>query len=186
MTSGGIARPQRAQLGNRDLEFSQQLEEKPFELLVGAIDLVDEEDCRTRAFRIDRLQQRPLDQKRIAVKLAMRAGAIERLGCVEDSQLEQLTRVIPFVQRVTDVEAFVALKTDEIGVERRGGRGGERSLADARLTFEKERPFQPQRQEQRDRQPAIGDVLLGGQALLEFGNGFGKNGDASDGTGAAV
>ena len=65
--------PHGAELGNRDLEFREQLEQEPFELLVGAIDFVDQQDGRTRAQRIDRLQQRPLDEKRLAVELAPRA-----------------------------------------------------------------------------------------------------------------
>ena len=68
--------PHRAELGNRDLEFREQLEEESFELLVGAIDLVDQQDGRTRAQRVDRLKQRPLDEKGLAVELAARALAI--------------------------------------------------------------------------------------------------------------
>jgi hypothetical protein len=41
--------PHGPELGNGDLEFREQLEEEPFELLVGAIDLVDEQDGRARA-----------------------------------------------------------------------------------------------------------------------------------------
>ena len=41
--------PHGPELGNGDLEFREQLEEESFELLVGAIDFVDEQDGRTRA-----------------------------------------------------------------------------------------------------------------------------------------
>ena len=53
-----------SQFGDRDLELGQQLEQVSLELFVGAIDLVDQQDDRTRALGIDRLQQRPLEQKR--------------------------------------------------------------------------------------------------------------------------
>ena len=149
-----LGRPHRAELGNRDLEFGEQLEQKPFELLVGAIDLVDQQDGRTRARRIDRLQQRPLDEKRFAVELAVaRLSRSSACGRVEDPQLEQLARVVPFVERVADVEAFVALQANQIGVERGGDRGGQRGLADARLALEKQRSFQAQREKQRNREP---------------------------------
>ena len=69
-----------------------------FELLVGAIDLVDQQHRRLRAGRIDGLQQRPLDQEGLAVELAPRAVAVERVGRVEDAQLEQLARVVPLVR----------------------------------------------------------------------------------------
>ena len=72
MTSGGSGCAHGAELGNRDLEFREQLEQESLELLVGAIDLVDQQDGRTRAQRVDRLEQRPLDEKGLAVQLAPR------------------------------------------------------------------------------------------------------------------
>ena len=51
MTTGGVVCADGAELGNRDLEVGQQLEQIAFELLVGAIDLVDEQDRRPLARR---------------------------------------------------------------------------------------------------------------------------------------
>jgi hypothetical protein len=67
----------------------------PLELLVGAIDLVDQQHRRLRAGWIDGAKQRPLDQEGLAVELAPRPVAVERVGRVEDAQLEQLARVVP-------------------------------------------------------------------------------------------
>jgi hypothetical protein len=53
-----LLRAHGAELGNRDLEFGEQLQQVAFELFVGAIDLVDQQDGRTRPGRIDRLEQR--------------------------------------------------------------------------------------------------------------------------------
>ena len=78
MTSGGSSGPHGAELRDRDLEFGEQLEQEALEFLVGAVDLVDQQDGRPRAQRVDRLQQRPLDQESLAVQLAPRADAIER------------------------------------------------------------------------------------------------------------
>ena len=50
----------RAELGNRDLEVGEELEQERLELLVGAVDLVDQEHWRRRP--PDRRQQRPLEQ----------------------------------------------------------------------------------------------------------------------------
>jgi len=61
---------------------------------------------------------------------------------------------------VPDVEALVALKADQIRAERGGGRAGQRCLADACFALEKQRPFEAQRQKDRDREAAIGDVLV--------------------------
>jgi hypothetical protein len=106
-----------------------------------------------------------------------RAIAIERVRGVENAELEQLPRIVPLVERVPDVKAFVALQANEIGVQRRRGRCRQRRLADAGFAFEKQRTLQAERQEQGERKPAIGDVLLGGKALLQLGNGGGMDGD---------
>ena len=161
----------RAELGNRDLEFRQQLEQIALELLVGAIDLVDQQHRRLAAGRIDGLQQRPLDQERIAVQFLPRLRAIDAAGGIEDAQLEDLARVVPFVDRVRDVQSFVALQADHVGIERRGNRGGERGLADAGFALEEQRAPQLQRQEQRHGQRAIGDVVLLRESLLQIGDG---------------
>src|SRR5687768_3998882 len=57
----------RAELRDGDLEFGKQFKKIALELFVGAVDFVDEEHRRTRARRIDRLQQRPFDEERLAV-----------------------------------------------------------------------------------------------------------------------
>jgi hypothetical protein len=48
---------------------------------------------------------------------------------------------------VTDIEAFVTLQPNQIRLERCGGRRRKRRLANARLSLEKERPLQAERQE---------------------------------------
>ena len=54
---------------------------------------------------------------------------------------------------------------------------GERRLADAGLALEEQRPLQPQREKQRHRQAAVGDVVLGVEAMLKVGDGVGERGD---------
>jgi hypothetical protein len=130
------------------LKFGEQFEEETFELLVGAIDFVDQQNGGARSRGIDRLEQRPLDEKRFAVKLSMGAGTAERLGRIENSQFQQLARVVPLVQRMTDIESFVTLQTNQVGAERSRGRRGKGRLADAGFTLEKERPLEAKRQEQ--------------------------------------
>ena len=106
-----------------------------------------------------------------------RAFTTERVGRVEDAQLEKLSRVVPLVERVAHVEAFVALKANQIGVEHGGHRGGEGGLADTRLAFDEQRPFQAQGEKHRDREPGIRHVVLGGEALLEVGDGRRRSDD---------
>ena len=61
-------------------------------------------------------------------------------------------------------------------LERRGHGGGQRRLADAGLALEEQRPPQPQREEQRHGQPAVGDVAARGEPLLQVGDGARENG----------
>ena len=74
----GLDGPHGPELGNGDLKFREQLEEKSFELFVGAIDFVDQQNGRTCTPGIDGLEQRTLDEKRLAVEIAPRGFPIER------------------------------------------------------------------------------------------------------------
>ena len=101
MTSGGSVGANGAELGNRDLELREQLEQVPFELFVGAIDLVDQQHRRPRARRVDRLQQRTLDQECLAVQLAPRGVRDPRSPVASRMRSSsELPRVVPLVDRV--------------------------------------------------------------------------------------
>ena len=90
----------------------------------------------------------------------MRLLAAQFAGHIEDTQLEQLAGVVPLVDGVADVEAFVALQANQFGVERGGNRCGQRGLADAGFPLEKQRASETQGQKQRDSQTLVGDVAL--------------------------
>ena len=61
---------------------------------------------------------------------------------------------------MADVEPFVALQTNEIRLQRRRGRRRQRGLTHAGFAFEKERPLEAKRQKQRNRETAVGDVVV--------------------------
>ena len=96
----------RAELGDRDLEVGEHLEQERLELLVGAVDLVDQEH--DRLVGVDRLEQRPADQELGAEQLVLRDGPLLR-----GADVQQLARVVPLVDGVRDVEALVALQPDQ-------------------------------------------------------------------------
>jgi hypothetical protein len=79
---------------------------------------------------------------------------------------------------VRDVQTFIALQPDEIRLKGGSNRAGKRRLADARLSLEEERPLQPKRQEERNSQALVGDVVLRRQPLLQIGDGALKDGRA--------
>src|SRR4029078_6531995 len=73
---------------------------------------------------------------------------------------------VPFVDRARDVETFVALQADEVAPQAPGERLGERALADSRFALEEERPLELEREEDRGRQAAIGEVIGRGEERL--------------------
>jgi hypothetical protein len=79
---------------------------------------------------------------------------------------------------VGNVETFIALQADEIRLKAGSNRAGERRLTDARLSLEEERPLQPKRQEERNSQTLVGDVVLRRQPLLQIGDGALEDGRA--------
>ena len=59
---GGCVARDRAELGDRHAGLGQQLEQERLEVVVGAVDLVDQQHRRPRAGVLERAQQRPADQ----------------------------------------------------------------------------------------------------------------------------
>ena len=115
------ARGDRAQLGHGDREVRQELEQERLELVIGTIDLVDQQHDRP-VVGLQRLEQRPAQQEAAVEQLALVDPALGR------AQREQLARVVPVIDGVVDVDALVALQADQPRAERRRpGRGRPRS-----------------------------------------------------------
>ena len=164
ITRGGLAGLDRADLRDRDLEVRQDLEQVRLELLVRAVDLVDEQHRRDAVVALERLEQRPPDQE-VRPEDVVGAGVLGLAAGLEQPDLEHLARIVPLVDRRVDVEALVALEPDEPGAERRREHLGELGLADAGLAFEQQRAPQLQGEEDRGRERAIGDVVAPAEIL---------------------
>ena len=145
-------RADRSELGDRDLEVREHLQQERLELLVGAVDLVDQQHH--RLVGVDRLEQRPPDQELGAEQLLLRDRALLRRADVQE-----LARVVPLVDRVRDVEPLVALKADQPRGERRRERLRRLGLPDAGLALEQHGLLEREREEERRREPPIGQVV---------------------------
>jgi len=149
---------------------AENLEEKGLELLVAAIDLVDEQHRRAIRTR-DRAQQRTLEQERLTedlrLTLARARGAPTRLLQLD---VQELLRVVPFVERRGDVEPLVALQANELRVERPREDFRDFGLADARMSFDEQRLAQRHREIRRRRRFAVGDVRLALHRVVEPGD----------------
>ena len=112
ITRGGGLGLDRADLGDRDLEVGQDLEQVRLELLVGAVDLVDEQHRRDAVGRLERLEQRPADQE-VGAEDVVGGRVVGLAARLEQPDLEHLARVVPLVDRGVDVEPLVALEPDQ-------------------------------------------------------------------------
>jgi hypothetical protein len=145
-------RGDRADLGDRDLEIREHLEQERLELFVGAVDLVDQQHHRLLA--LDRLQERPPDQELRTEELLFLHSAFLRRADVQE-----LARVVPLVNRVGDVEPLVALEADQPRGQCARERLRRLGLADSRLALEQQRLLEPQREIERGREPAVREVV---------------------------
>jgi hypothetical protein len=152
----------RPQLRDAHLEVREQLKQKGLELLVGAVDLVDEQDRRRRT--ADGGEERSFEQVffREDVLLDAVGGLAYPLARLDG---EELALIVPLVERRVLVEALVALKPDELAFVHASERLGDLGLAHAGLALEEKRPLEEIHQPQRHRKVAIGDVADLGKAL---------------------
>ena len=106
-TIGWTAACDGAALGNGDLEVGQEFEQQRLEFVIGAVDLVDEQQ--PALGRLQNLEQGTRDQEAIVVDIDF---AVARLA-----DGEKLTLIVPFVERVRGIDALIALQPDEIAAQ---------------------------------------------------------------------
>ena len=160
-----LRRAERAELGHRDRVVGEDLEQERLELVVGPVDLVDEEHRRgdgAERLRLvaDRSEQRALDEEALRVELVLDdllAGGLDR------AQVEQLAGVVPLVDGLPGVDALVALQPHQLAAGPAREHLGHLGLADARLAFEQQRALEPQGEEHRGGEPLVGEVLVLGE-----------------------
>ena len=127
----------RAELGDRHLEVGQDLEQERLESLVGPIDLVDQQHRRAVRSR-DRAQQRTLEQVLPAEneRLDVRGALPVVLG---QPCAQHLPGIVPLVERRVDVEPFVALQANQLGLEQLRQHFRELGLSAAGFSFDQQR-----------------------------------------------
>ena len=144
--------PDRAQLGDADLVRREHLQQERLELVVGPVDLIDQQHHRAL---LQRGEHRAGEQEPLVVQALLGLlGGQPRLGTARDGlqcpQVQDLAREVPVVERLGGVDPLVALQPDQRQPQPLGDRLGQRGLAGARLPLEQQRTLHAQRQE-RDR-----------------------------------
>ena len=143
----------RPELGDRDREVRQELEQERLELVVGAVDLVDQQH--DRSIVLERVEQRASQQEPAREQLSLVDASLGR------AQREQLSRVVPVVDRVVQVDALVALQADQARAGGRGERARHLRLADAGLALEQQRLLERDREVNAQRERPVSEVALG-------------------------
>jgi hypothetical protein len=146
---GGLGGADRAAFGDGDGEVGEELEEEGLELMVGTVDLVDEEDAVAGGF--EREEDGAGDEVFVGVEVDV---SLPRLP-----DREHLAGEVPFVHRRRGVDPLVALEPDELSPQDRceGLRGF--GLADPRRAFEEEGLAEGKREVGGRREAFVRDVL---------------------------
>ena len=155
----------RAQFRDRDLEIGEHFEQERLEGFVGAVEFVDQQHRRAGCVRLERLQQRTLDQEPLGENVMLDARAVVLAFGFRDADRDHLRGVVPLVDRGRNVKPLVALQPNEPPAKRRRQDLADLGLADARLAFEEDRPAHPQRQKQHRRERAVGEIVAGREQL---------------------
>ena len=159
-----LARADRAELGDGHLKVGQELEQERLELVVGPVDLVDQQHRGPLVVVLDGVEQRAADHELAAEDVAHPLGG-GGVGRLQRPDVEHLAGVVPVVEGVGDVDALVALEADQARVQHVGQRLRALGLADARLTLEQHRLAQGQRDAHHRGEPAVGQVGALAQSL---------------------
>src|SRR5438067_307021 len=87
------------------------------ERLVGAIELVDQQNGRDTVLRRERLQQRALQQKTGCENVVRELAPLDTAGGFRQSYLDHLPRIVPLVYGRRRVEPLIALKAHDTTLE---------------------------------------------------------------------
>ena len=137
----------------------ENFQQEGLESLVRAVKLIDQQNRRTGGIRLERLQQRPLDQKTLRENVALKPLAIVLALSLGGANGDHLRGIIPLVDRGRDVETLITLQADQASPQRCGQHLADLGLADARFAFEKQRPAHFEREVEDGRERAIGQIL---------------------------
>ena len=81
--------------------------------------------------------------------------------------MQQLRRVVPFVERLALLHAVIALQANHLTRQNLGQRLRQRGLAHARLALQQQRALELERQKHGRGQPAIGKIAHALQVLQQ-------------------
>ncbi len=152
--------PHHPYLGDGDLHLAEQLQQKGLELLVGLVDLVDEQHH--RPLRADGLEQGALQQVLVAEQGLGQRVRVLAVHLHLDAQ--KLLLIVPLVERLALVQSLVALQAHQFPVQGGGHDLGNLRLAHAGGPLDEQGPAQLQGHQQGGDQAVVADIA----GLVQF------------------
>ena len=170
---------ERADLGDGHGIVGQDLEQEGLELVVGPVDLVDEQNRQRPVVVRDRLEEGTANEEALVVQLVLQPGrGVGRgePGRLGRAQMEELAGVVPLVHGLGHIDALVALEPDQGTADPVGENPRDLGLADPGLTLQQERSGQVEGEEDGSGEALVGQVRVVTKR-------FGDLVDINDGTG---
>ncbi len=90
--------------------------------------------------------------------------------------MQELAGVVPLVDGLGGVDAFVALQPQQLAARPAGEDFGDLGLADTGLALEQQRAAEPQREEDGRGETLVRQVLVAGEGLADLFDGVGCGG----------
>src|SRR5680860_796380 len=156
-----LLRGERAQLGDGHRRLTEELQEQSFELVVGTVDLVDQQHRRFRTVVPNTTQDRALLKELLTEQVGLAQLLVLRLS---QPDREQLTLVVPVVEGLVRRQPLVALQPDQGQPQRFRENLGRLRLSDSGLTLEQQREAELHRQVDRGRRTFVREVVVVGEA----------------------
>jgi hypothetical protein len=108
---GRLLGPDRADLGDRDLEIRERLQKEGLERFIRAVHLVDQQDGRPAILRLQRLQERAADEVGVRKELFLQRGAVRGARRLGGPDRDHLPGEVPFVDRARRVRSLRSTAT---------------------------------------------------------------------------
>ncbi len=166
---------ERAELGDGDRVIGQHFQQEGLELVVGPVDLVDEQHGHRSFAMGDGPQQWPPHQEALRIQLVFGFGG--RADGLGRSEMQELAGVVPFVDGLGHIDAFVTLQPQQLTARPSRQHLGHFGLAHAGFAFEQQRAAQCDREEDHRSQAFVGQIAVGPQGGAHFVYGRGARDD---------
>ncbi len=162
-----LLRLDRAEFRDRDLVVREDLQQERLGLDLDSVDLVDEQD--DWLFRTNGLEQRTGQQELVAEDVVAEIGPV-LIAATLGLDAQQLLLVVPLVQRLGLVEAFVALQPDQPSAGDLRDALGQLGLSGTGRTLDKDRLLKAVGEVHDTRNAFVGQIVDAGELVFECGD----------------